>query len=144
MEFLPDADRLIVPVLRVAPDNITPLWPQVVPLLGKVLDRARTHDAEDVRRMLLVQTAQLWIQWNERVEAAVVTEFVTYPKGLFVRLWLAGALPQITVEWVALEDMIGGWAKANHCAGLELVGRMGWLRRFPKAAFEGIVMRKAL
>lgn len=128
-------------VMRVMPENITPLWSQIEHLLLPVLALTSTHTAEDVRRSLMSMQAQLWarIEGGE-VKAVVTTEFVNYPVGLFVRVWHAGALTG-AMDDDAFFDVLDRWRQANGCVGFEAVGRHGWLRRFPEARVEGLVMR---
>lgn len=128
-------------VFKVAVENIMPLWPQLQPLLARVLPMIKTHNEEDIRKLLLGQMAQLWIQWSDRVEAFLVSEFAAYPRGVWVRAWLAAAAPDAKFSdsgfFVALSD----WAEAHKCRGLEGGGRIGWLRKFPGATLEGIHAR---
>lgn len=130
--------------LRLAPENITPLWDQIVPLLSDPLVRAGTHDEEDVRLALLGGRAHLWIQWSGVVDAAGVTEFVAYPKGLWLRIWLSGSKLGVKVDWVALDEIVSEFARANRCVGLEAIGRKGWLKRFPRLETVAAVMRLKL
>ena len=128
-------------VMRVAVDNIMPLWPQIEPLIAEALSVCQTHDTEDVRRMLLAQSAQLWIQWEDRVLGLLITEFVSYPKGIWVRIWLAAAAQNAKLDYVSLYDTLSKWRDANGCRGFEALGRPGWLRKFPEFRVEGLVMR---
>jgi hypothetical protein len=140
-EFAPIEPEHRASVFRVAVENVTPIWPQVEPLVVRALCGQPTHDAEDVRRMLLGNAAQLWIQWAERVEAICVSEFVAYPKGIWVRVWLVGADPVAKMTDAGFADAIEHWREANGCRGIEAIGRLGWLRRYPQVKFVGAVMR---
>lgn len=128
-------------VFPVTVENVMPIWPQWEPLLKIALRNAETHDALDVRRAVLGEQAHLWAQWSDRLEAFVVTEFATYPKGVWLRLWLAGCVHDADFNSEALEDALAAFKDAHNCRGYELIGRMGWLRRFPEARFVGVVMR---
>jgi hypothetical protein len=129
-------------IYRVWPDNITGLWPQVAPLLQLALDQTSTHTAEDVRRMLMSGAAQLWVQIEDGiVQAAMTTEFVNYPQGLFVRAWSAGARRDCKMQIDEFIAMATDWCLLHGGIGLEAVGRHGWLRKLPAARVEGLVMR---
>jgi hypothetical protein len=128
-------------VFMVAVENVMPLWPQWEPLLIRALRGAETHDALDVRRMVLGEQAHLWVQWAGRLEAFVVTEFAHYPKGTWLRLWLTAAAPDCEQDTTMTEDALAVWKDAHNCRGYEVIGRMGWLRRFPEMRFVGAVMR---
>ena len=129
-------------VMRVMPENIAVLWPQLAELFRPALAVSSTHKAEDVRRSLMAMRAQLWAQMDgDEVEAACTTEFVDYPAGLFVRVWHAGARKDRRLDDAAFLRVLDQWRVGNGCVGFEAIGRHGWLRKFPAARAEGIVMR---
>ena len=129
-------------ILRVMPENITPLWPQLEDLFRPALAMTSTHTAEDVRRALLSMRAQLWAQIDGMtVEAACTTEFVDYPAGLYIRVWHAGARRDRRMDDEGFFAVLDEWRRAHDCAGFEAIGRHGWLKKFPGARIEGLVMR---
>lgn len=131
-------------VFCVAPQDVDAAWSVSSRFLGKVFAESKTHTADDVRDILLEKRANLWVQWcidTGIVEAAFVTEFVKYPKGVWVRLWLGGAHSGSGVDYLLAEDALTKWAKQNGCRGFEIVGRHGWARKFPDAVVEGLCMR---
>lgn len=131
-------------LVRVAIENISPLWDQVAPQLQRSLDLVGTHDHEDVRKLLLIGAAHLWVQWSDRVEACIVTQFISYPKGLWLRIWLAGSSGESEPNWKAFGEATKTWALANQCKRRDIVGRPAWLRLFPGARMEGIIMSEIL
>lgn len=130
-------------ILRVAPENITPVWHQVVPLIESVIRLTPTHTCEDVRLMLMNMRAHLWVQWGGEVEALFVTEFVVYPQGAWLRFWIAAAHREHKLDLSAFIDALRAFGVANGCQGFEWCGRVGWMRERPMARFEGTVMREA-
>jgi len=128
-------------IFSVTVENVLPLWPQWEPLLVRALRGSDTHTPMDVRRLVLGEMSHLWIQWSDRIEAFVITEFVNYPRGRWLRLWLAASAPDAELNGGAFEDMLVQWRDANDCRGFELLGRLGWMRRFPHAKLEGVIMR---
>ena len=129
-------------VMRVMPENITPLWPQLEALFAPALVMVCTHTVEDVRRSLMAMRSQLWAQMDrDIVEAAATTEFVDYPAGLFVRVFMVGARRDRKLNDDAFFDLLDAWRTANKCVGFEAIGRHGWLRRIEGARVEGLVMR---
>jgi hypothetical protein len=151
-DIVVDESRTDAPrVFMVAVENVMPLWPLWEPLLIRALRNLDTHNATDVRRAVLGEQAHLWVQWDASVQqmpvqpgplqAFIVTEFAVYPRGTWLRLWLAGAMPGTPMDDNAFEDALAVWRDAHNCRGYEVVGRMGWLRRFPEARFQGAVMR---
>jgi hypothetical protein len=131
-------------VFRVALPDISATWARLTPLFAPIFAKAVTHEPEDVRQILLAQEAQLWVQWNvetKTIEAAFVTQFVKYPRGIWVRLWLGGALPDVPVDYDGVRGALTFWARQNGARGFEIVGRQGWLRRLPEAVLEGLCLR---
>lgn len=129
-------------IMRVMPENVTPLWPQFEALFRPALALVSTHTSEDVRRSIMAMRAQLWaqIEGNE-VQAAATTEFIDYPVGMYVRVWLAGARKDRRFDDDAFFDVLDTWRDRNGCVGFEAIGRHGWLRKFPNATVEGMIMR---
>lgn len=129
-------------LMRVMPENVTPLWPQLEGLFVPALVLVSTHTPEDIRRALMVGRAQLWAQISgDVVEAAATTEFIDYPVGLYVRVWLAAARKDRRFDTDAFFDMMNRWREQNRCVGFEAIGRVGWLRKFPDAGAEGLILR---
>jgi hypothetical protein len=131
-------------VFRVAPTNVTPLWPKIEPAVAELLHDRPTHTSEDVRQSLLKESAQLWIQMWREPEAFIVTEFAVYPRGTWVRVWECGTLPGFRLNTRAFFDQLEMWRKMHGCRGFEAIGRHGWLRRVPSASPEGLVMRSTV
>jgi hypothetical protein len=134
----------MISVFRIAPPEITATWERVVGFFAPIFADCKTHNEEDVRLSLLIQTSQLWIQWNAEtkvIEAAFVTEFANYPRGLWVRLWLAGVNGNVKVDYDAVRGAITVWAKQNKALGFEITGRQGWLRKLCEARLEGVCLR---
>lgn len=131
-------------VTMMFPANVMKAWPKVALLLQEAIDMSGTHNIDDVRKKLLAGHAQLWVQWNEGVEACAVTEFVDYPRGLWLRVWLAGADDQEKGRWAEFQDMIVEFAMANDCIGVENWGRKGWEKlhaHLPKCKSVAVIYR---
>lgn len=129
-------------IFQVSTENIERLWPQLEPLLRRSL---RGNDdvigTDDLRDLLLTEKAQLWVQWGERLEAIIATDIVTYPRGQWLRLFAAATVDGFALDDESFEDVLTQFRDVNDCRGFEVIGRMGWLRRFPEARFVGAVMR---
>ena len=115
------------------PANIPQVWSEVEPLLEPAVAISETHNAEDVFRSLMGGKAQLWVQWSGKIDAAVVTEFIDYPRGLWFRFWLAGAVKEAEVLWKKFYETLYGFAKQSLCVGIEDCGRGGWDHYAPHA-----------
>lgn len=129
-------------ILRLAPENVAPLWPQVAELIRPALAMVCTHTVVDVHQAVLAMKAQLWVEVRgSKVIAAVVTEFISYPVGLFVRAWLAGAHKDEAMDTNGFIEALDQWRSINGAVGFEAIGRHGWMRKIPGAQPEGMIMR---
>lgn len=126
-------DRMITMVF---PANVSPVWPQVAAILKPVVDRMGTHDVEDIRRAIMAGVAQLWVQWSGMVEATIVTEFKSYPKGLWLNVWLFSALKDRKPNEAEFERHIFSFMEENGCAGVQYSGRRGFKERYKHLNFK--------
>lgn len=133
--------RLRPHVFPVEIGNIMALWPKWEPLLKRALRSDETIDALGVRQRVLDGKAHLWVQWSTALEGFIVTEFAEYDKGTWLRLWLAATAPGAILDDDAFEDVLAAWRDAHGCRGFEVIGRLGWAKRFPEARFVGVVLR---
>ena len=140
-EVLDDLEVMTPSVFRVAIENVSAIWQEVEPLVQKALRTEPTHDVDDVRSAILSNQANLWVQRSDHIEGVVVTEFVSYPRGLALRVWLAGARDEDRGAHALFQARLYQWAKMNRCKWIEAVGRAGWLRRVPGFTYSGVVMR---
>lgn len=123
-------------IFMVEPKNVMGLWPMIDGLLAPAIAISCTHTTEDVRKGLMTNNAQLWVQWSKdanTIDAAVVTEFINYPRGLWFRFWLAGAAHGANILWDEFYSKLYEFAKYNKCAGIEDCGRGGWNKYAPHA-----------
>lgn len=129
-------------IFRVAIENVSALWPQIEPLVKTELASVVTHDAGDVRALLLANQMHLWVQWSgHHVEAMAVTDFVNYPRGLALRVWLGTVNPGDVLDRTTFRIRLNQWARANQCKWIDACGRVGWLRVFRDAQYTGMFMR---
>lgn len=111
-------------------------------MVARALRGTPTHTVEDVRRMLMAQTAHLWIQGGAPIEAMAITEFAAYPQGVWLRVWLGASRDDETpYDTEAFVNATRQWYQYHHCRGFEVIGRQGWMKRVPGARAEGFVMR---
>lgn len=129
-------------IVLIAPATLDALWPHWEPLLKRALRHVETHNSDDVRELVSEGYAQLWVQWSgSALEAFIVSEVVTYPRGKWLRLWLAATADGALMDNERFEDATSEFRDAEECKGYEIIGRLGWLKRFRDLRFEGAVMR---
>lgn len=112
--------------------NIPQIWQEVMPLLEEAVAHSGTHAIEDIYKSLMGGKSQLWVQWSGKVDAVVTTEFIDYPKGLWLRFWLAGALKGADILWQQFFDTLYDFAEKSKCVGIEDCGRTGWDKYIPE------------
>lgn len=94
-----------------------------------------THTEDDVLAMILAGKLTLWANDG----AAMVTEFVDYPRLRAVNVFICGGAiePMWAVETQVIED-----AKAKGCTRITGGGRKGWTRALPGYEMGGYFMHK--
>src|ERR1700761_3703923 len=126
-------------VIQLAPANIAGLWPSIAAIIKPAVDQVSTHTVTDIYRSVLTMRAQMWVEMDDLdVIAATVTEFVDYPSGLYLRIWLCGSCPGTPMDNEMWLEAIDQYRSASGAIGFECIGRHGWLKRFPLKV-EGVV-----
>lgn len=137
-----DAEVLDHKVTQLAPQNIAALWSQIAPIIRPAVEQVSTHTVTDIYRAVMSMRAQLWVELRGTdVISAVVTEFIDYPAGLFVRCWLCGARSDTPMDGEMFLNHLDEWRQNSGAIGFEAIGRHGWMKRFPDAKIEGLIMR---
>lgn len=108
------------------PQNVIKVWPEVSRLIKPLLDESKTHSSDDVLKLLIGGTAQLWVQWNGHIEVALITRFEPYPQAISLRIWMAAALDEDKTNWEEWRVVLVGFAAQNNCSMIEAEGREGW------------------
>ncbi len=107
-------------------------WERCWPWLQRSLDVAPGRFAErHVYAKVMAGQAHFW----RGDRCAVVTEFQTYPTGLrTLSYWLAGGPDnQAWSEIIHLNDTwIEPWAQRAGCREIEIWGRRGWCKKYPR------------
>jgi hypothetical protein len=103
------------------------LWPFVEPLIQKALDRTLgEYLSGDIYGFLINQEMQLWIAGEEGIDAAMVTQIVTYPRKKFCNVVLVGGSG--LKDWLKFQPILLAWAKEHGCNAVRSTGRRGWHR----------------
>jgi hypothetical protein len=131
-------------IMRLATENIPALWPQLEPLIVRSLFDTPTTTAEDVFRMLMAYRADAWVQIQPEtttVQALSITDYESTPQGVWLRVWLCAVADGYRLKTQEFRSAIERWKTRQRCRGLSLVGRHGWVKLFPDAKVEGVMMR---
>jgi len=112
-------------VTQVPVEDLEFIWSQVKPQIEKALDGS--YSSYDILEYIKQNRMQLWISWNDGIEASFVTEVCDYPQLRVLRWVLAGGSNM--ESWLDLvTSKVEDWAKRNNCQRLEIVGRKGWTK----------------
>lgn len=114
------------------------VWPHCERFLRPAIEMMHgLHDSGTVLEAILDRRAELW----PGKAAAVVTEFIEYPKGRTLHFWLAGGdLDELREQ----EQQIAAWAADRGCSDVTISGRRGWVRALDGYSETATVMRRAL
>lgn len=119
--------------------QIDATWQDYEALLQRFERQTGDMSAEHVKACAKDATLQIWgLQDDQKVHGITLTEIVTTPRGLICII--RGAVGDAPTHLQAgLLDEIGSWAKAQGCVAVQLIGRRGWLRRFPRFRQRAVV-----
>ena len=104
------------------------LWPEIEPLLRRALARdVGRYEPVDILAAILNRSMELWVYWQDRVEAAIVFRVQNYPRKRSCQiLWVGG---NHLSDWLPeFKEKIAEYAKSQHCHFVECGGRRGWAR----------------
>ena len=122
------------------------IWGDVKELFARFSRATGETSPEQVRRGAIEETLQIWgLQDAERVRGVVVTELSDTPRGLLCTIRIAASDDSVPIPiQERLLDAVADWAREKGCIALRIVGRKGWLRRFPRFKQTAVVMECAL
>jgi hypothetical protein len=134
------------PVARQVPYwEVEALWPEVAPLLQKVVDVQDEWDLESVRQKLMTapENQALPMQlWHLSGKFAIVTQVQAFPRGMrkCLLFMCGGQDPHAVARTV---QAIEAWAgRYMACRKMMISGRRGWLRFLDEYRVTNYVMEK--
>ena len=104
--------------------DIAAIWPHAEGLLAKAFKRTDLESIDQTRDDVLNGRALLWITWNGRIEAALVTKIIKPHTTKICMLIACGGVG----DWPILIETIKQYARNEGCAVVRLYGRRGWQR----------------
>ena len=113
---------------RVREDKLLAVWPQVLPVVEKILTKHPGVTPNAILGDLLVGAFELWVIGD--FQAISITRIVNKPreKMLFIE-WLGGeSIDDWVEDWLKVAE---AYAKAIGCDSVEFFGRIGY-RRYEK------------
>ena len=94
------------------------------------LQKVRRYEAADILSLLLDGKVRLWVSWDpelERVEAAIVTEIIQYPRARELLVWLVGSDNMKACAREAY-DLLEAFARDSGCSVIGGRLRRGWIK----------------
>lgn len=131
-------------ITGVRSEFIEAIWPEVVPVLERVVTEETGYTLESVYERLVNREMQLWVIGNYK--AVVIT--CIHKRPLHNVLW---------IEYIAgtdMDDWLDSWmtlqehyARQHNCIAIEFSGRKGWRRinkKYPEYRDVSTTFRKDL
>lgn len=120
--------------------QIEETWPDYADLIERFEHATGDMSAEQIRQEALDGTMQIWgLQDTEKVHGVIATQVLQTARGLVCQIPMAVGHAPVGFQKRLLEE-IGKWARDEQkCVAVRIVGRHGWLRRFPYFRKTGIV-----
>jgi hypothetical protein len=138
-------------LICVDPARVHEIWPHVRGLIFAAMQRGDLSSLRTVEDRVLRGDALLWIAWSGdprsrsgagHIEAAAVTELQeTEWRKVCVIVACAG---KAMIRWLALAEGIEGYARAEGCSCVRIVGRKGWARVLSSYKTKRIILEKDL
>ena len=120
------------------------IWEDIRGHLERFARKTGEITPEQVRKGAADSNLQVWgLQDAEAVHGVVVTEVSETAAGLICTVRIACGGARVAMQ-ERLLNAIGEWAREIGCHAVKIVGRRGWLRRFPRFKQTAVVMEWAL
>lgn len=116
-------------------------WTETRELLSRSVERCDNTTMQDVEREL-GRDAALWVNLSGNVKYAAVGQLIETKNGLQFYIWqAAGEFEPWGRDMMAAAEE---WARSIGCTSMEMIGRVGWQRKFPDWKVEAVTLRKVL
>src|SRR5947209_9285100 len=156
-------------LICVDPARVHEFWPHARALIKTAMEKGDISPFAGVEHAVRTGNALLWLAWDapaRRIAAAAVTELQQVGVRKFCLIVACGApslpSPAQRVEdarkradaggglgggpgrWLTLLAPIEGYARAEGCAAMRIMGREGWARILPDYRRKRIILEKEL
>jgi len=122
----------------VQPQDVIYLWPEIKPLINKVLEHSNAEaDAEVFFLPIYQDQQQLWIGLDSdkkgEIPCVLITEVLQYPlkTSMFVHVWATASGHDYT-PWVEAFEEVKDFARVNSCEFVEARARKGLAKKLVK------------
>lgn len=119
--------------------QIVKTWPDYRALFERFERVTGEMTAEQIREEAINGTMQIWgLQDDEKVHAVLATQIIETARGNVCQILAAVGDSPVGYQGRLLSE-VGTWAKSLDCRAVRLLGRKGWMRRFPFFRQTGVV-----
>lgn len=127
----------------ISPDQLDLVWPSVEKMIDQAYKVVDEIVPPDLLEQLRQRHRQLWIVGDgEKILAAILTKIVQLPS---CRCCLISACAGTEGDrWLHLIEEIEAFARFEGCGKVQMEGRIGWERKFPRYKRVRIVLEKEL
>jgi hypothetical protein len=127
----------------VDPARVSQIWPHVHRLIWEAMRRGGVSSFAPVEASVLAGRALLWLATEgATIHAAAVTELQQTEWRKVCVLVACGGRDR--ARWLPLIAEIEGFARAEGCTAMRIVGRKGWERALANYRTKRIVLEKEL
>lgn len=124
-------------------DCLGDAWLVVRGMIDEAADQAWGYRADDVLARLSFGECTLWIiEKDMTVKAAIVTEFVSYPRSKALSIWMLGGVE--FRHWKECIASLESYAKAHGCDFITGMGRPGLMKLIGDLGFKKMLVTGVL
>lgn len=125
-------------LICVDPAQVLEFWPYSRGLIKAAIDATDLNSFEDIERQVLAGDQFLWLAWSGKIEAAATTHL---SRGVCTIVACSGHERE---RWLAFQEKIEAYAKAEGCERIRIYGRKGWERVLKDFHVAHVILEKAL
>ena len=102
-------------------------WHHVDAYINKALERQSLGEftSNDIKMLCQSQDMQLWVNWDNGVNAVGITQILNYPQSNTLLMFLLGG-DNMDMWKQEGWDLLNAFGKANNCKHIQIYGRKGW------------------
>jgi len=127
----------------ISPEQLELVWPAVEKMIDQAYKFADEIVPPDLLEQLRQHYRQLWIVGDgEKILAAVMTKIILLRSGRCCLITACGGTQGD--RWLHLIKEIEAFARFERCGKVQIEGRTGWERKFPRFKRVRIVLEQEL
>jgi len=128
---------MTIQVSMVPRQYVDTCWDKVEPFLEKAAKYTYgRYTVDDIKATITDYDYDLWVAFEgDKIQAAVVTNFVVYPKRKLLCMAFCGG-ENMTIWLESMLALLRKYAAEMGCDGLEATARRGWGRVFKNDGYD--------